>query len=106
MANELERKEKARRAQGRSLCALISGQNTLFSLWERSFSEGPYPGRYHPQGADGLASAVYSRSVLEPRDKELLVREAFQDVWTGSAPADFGSRFCGGSPPGSGANLP
>ena len=98
VANEVERKERDRRRQGRSLCSLLSRRDTLFGLWDRAIREAPFPGSFQPTGEAGAGAPVYSRAVLERGDKELILNEVFGGRWVGSAPADFGGRLCAGAP--------
>ena len=92
IANEIARAALRQNGAGRDLCGLIGQPASLFGLWERSFSEGAYPGHYLDPGETTAGAAPRwgkSRQSLARRDKEMLLREILRAGWSGEAARDF-----------------
>ncbi|MDX1632224.1 MAG: hypothetical protein R3234_10205 [Thermoanaerobaculia bacterium] len=94
---EIARKERQRRAEGRSLCPHLNRGLPLFGLWERVFEKGDYSGRYSraSTGTDPGREVEYTRERLTDEDKRWLLEEILGVSWVGRAEEDLQSLVCG-----------
>jgi hypothetical protein len=94
IANELDRSETRRRAQGRSLCRHLGEPLPLFALWEQALGDAPYVGAYVVRGPHGEEHVQFSVSGISREDKRLMVERVLRAPWSGSAAGDLRPRLC------------
>lgn len=87
LAVEIRRSLARQRAAGKDPCKILHLPGTLFGQWGRVFDSIEYRGLYRPPGAPS------GRWTLGPpitaNDKRFLIRQVFEDRWSGDVRRDF-----------------
>lgn len=86
IAIQIHRSTETHRARGSDLCRFANTPTrTLYTIWQRNFTDSQYPGMYRDQR--GRWRTTFS--FLAAEDKALFVDQVFEGRWNGDPIHDF-----------------